>query len=1029
MYQYLDAAIVRAAAWPPNHPIPSWPDLTGEADAAASWRPWLEQALRIPGFAAALEQATPVLTRRVRDICDGREFPENAVRKAVRAVMRYLLRASGRATPFGLFAGVAPVEVAETTAVRLGTRHQAIAGPTAEWLTAVVERLEAEPALQPYLKVQAHALVIERDGHLVLEHRSSGTSGGAPAQVRIRASTPVTAAIHAARRPILLADLAGKLATAFPGVPAGVIGRLLAGLVEQRFLVTSLRPAMTTADPLGHLLAALPTEATEKVPTAAETAKQLHTIAARMARHNTAPAPDRAHTERGRLTAAMRNLAPVPGPALTVDLRLDGRAAIPRLVAEEAERAAHALTKLAARPALSVAWVTWHSRFLERYGPRALVPLLDAVDADIGLGYPAGFLGAHPASTGRTLTERDTKLLTLAQNAALRRQHEITLDETTLSDLATPFPLDARVQPTTELTVRLHATSPQALDAGDFTLAIVGVSRTAGTTVGRFLNLLGTGDRERMAKTFATAPGTNEGALIVQISAPPLYASAENVARIPHVMPTLLALGECSDHRDETGIRLEDIAVTADVDRLYLVSVSRRRPLEFVTLNAVEPTRYTHPLVRFLTEATVALSIPCVPFDWGAAAGLPFLPALRHGRTILSPERWRLRGTDLAGDAAEWTDWDASLAAWRHQVAAPSTVYVGDGDQRMRLNLAESSHRALLRAHIQRERTAVLRAEATHRGAGWAGGRVTEIVIPLASATKPAPAPRWLDGGQAVRRDHGHVPGCDGRFFVKLYGRPDHYGSILTRHLPTLLGEVGDEVRWWFLPYRDPDDHLRLRLAVPVGAAATASSAIGAWSRRLRRAGLVARVQWDTDFPETARFGGEAVIDSAEAYFAADSRAAAAQLAASAAKGGPDTAALTAASMLDLVAGLIGNSTEALTWLISHARTTTTAPARALYNQAVSLANPNHHQHLARQPGGEQIVTSWSRRREALAVYRTALERTGTADATALLPDLLHLHHTRIAGVDLEAERQCLHLARAAALSWTARARETQGTS
>lgn len=1021
MYQYLDAAILRAVAWPPGHPIPSWPDLTGEAEAAASWRPWLEQALRIPGFAAALEQATPVLARRVRDIYEGRELPENAVRKAVMAVMRYVLRASGRATPFGLFAGVAPAEVAETTAVRLSTRHRAIAGPTAEWLTAVIERLEAEPALQPHLTVQAHALVVERDGHLVLEHRSSGTSGRAPAHVRVRASTPVTSAMDAARSPILLADLAEELATEFRGVPAGVIARLLAGLVDQRFLVTSLRPPMTTTDPLGHLLAALPAET---VPAAAWAVRQLGEIADGVARHNTAPTPDIAHTERGRLTAAMRNLAPASGPTLTVDLRLEGGVRIPRPVAEEAARAASVLTKLAGRPALSAAWVTWHGRFLERYGPRALVPLLAAVDGDIGLGYPAGFLGAPTAPTGRTLTERDAKLLALAQHAALRRQHDIALDETTLSDLANPV-LNAPVQPTTELTVRVHATSRRAVDAGDFTLAIVGVSRAAGTTVGRFLNLLDTGDRERMAKTLATAPGTNEGALTVQISAPPLYASAENVARTPRVLPTLLALGECRDHGDETGIRLEDIAVTADVDRLYLVSVSRRRPLEFVTLNAVEPTRYTHPLVRFLTEATVALSIPCTPFDWGAAAELPFLPALRHGRTILSPARWRLMATDLASDDAEWTEWDESLAAWRNQVAAPSTVYVGDGDQRVRLNLAESSHRALLRAHVQREGTAVLRAEPAAGAAGWAGGRVHEIVIPMAGAGKPRPAPRWLDAGEAAGRDHGHLPGCGGRFFVKLYARPQHYGSILTRHLPALLGEVGDEVRWWFLHYRDPEDHLRLRLSVPIGAAATVTAAIGAWSQRLRRAGLVARVQWDTDFPETVRFGGVAAMDSAEAYFAADSKAAVAQIAASAAKGGPDAAALTAASMLDLATGLIGNPAEAMTWLITHTRTTTTPPARPLYSQAVTLANPNHHRQFASQPGGEQTVTSWSRRRDALAAYRTTLEQTGTADATTLLPELPHLHHTRIAGVAPEAERQCLHLARAAALSWTARARGT----
>jgi hypothetical protein len=35
----------------------------------------------------------------------------------------------------------------------------------------------------------------------------------------------------------------------------------------------------------------------------------------------------------------------------------------------------------------------------------------------------------------------------------------------------------------------------------------------------------------------------------------------------------------------------------------------------------------------------------------------------------------------------------------------------------------------------------------------------------------------------------------------------------------------------------------------------------------------------------------------------------------------------------------------------------------------------------------------------------------------------LHLHHVRMAGVSLDTERLCTRLARAAALSWTARTR------
>ncbi|GLZ16063.1 hypothetical protein Acsp04_62980 [Actinomadura sp. NBRC 104425] len=1004
--------------------------MDGQTASAASWRLWLERTLRRPGFAAALEQASPVLARRVWQICEGGPVPERAVRRAVLAVMRYLLRASGRATPFGLFAGVTPARITRESAaselsVRVGGRHRAIARVDATWLAAVVEGLEAEPALRPHLTVQANALVVEKDGHLVLEHRASGSSGGPPTNVRVASSRPVNAAMAAARDPILMRDLADTLAADFPGVPADVIDKLLADLVAQHFLVTGLRAAMTTTDPLGHLLAALDTAAAAQIAEVAGPVAQLREIADGLVRHNTASAPAAASRQRARLIAAMRDLGSAAEPALAVDLRLDWDVVLPRTVVDEVARAAAMLVRLAPRPTLSPGWVTWHGRFLERYGPRALVPVLDVVDADIGLGYPPGYLGG-PASHGDGgPTGRDQTLLALAQKAALYRQREIVLDEATVAELEAAAP-HARVQPTTELTVRVHAASAQALTNGQFTLSVVGVSRAAGTTTGRFLDLFSTGDRQRMRKAYENLPTVTQDALLVQIAAPPLYASTENVSRVPRVLPQILTLGACHG-REQDQIALEDVAVAADANRLYLVSLSKRRPLEFVTFNAVEPVNQTHPLIRFLTEVTNAMSVPCGPFDWGAAAGLPFLPAVRYGRTILSPARWLLTADDLPGVDADHHQWSRALAAWRDHVAAPAVVHLGDGDQRIPLDLSEPSHRTLLRAELERAGTVLLRAAPDDDAAEWINGHAHEIVVPLATSST-APAPLWLRDGQPVGRDRVHLPGCGGRFLLKLYSHRDRHSSILIRHLPRLLGELndclGEQGRCWFLRYRDPEDHLRLRLTVPAHRVAPAAAAIGAWSRSLRQVGVINRVQWDTDFPETARFGGGTATDAAEAYFAADSAAAVAQLAAGAAKDGPDARALTAASMLDIAIGLIGDPPEAMNWLIRHTTTASEAPPRTLYDQAVALANPNDHRHLAGQPNGDRIIGEWARRHQALAAYRAVLVRANTDHIRLLLPDLLHLHHTRMAGPDAQGERLCLHLARAAALSWTTRAKE-----
>lgn len=202
MYEYIDAAMVRAAVWRPEYRIESWPELTGPQPTPASWRAWLEQIWQIAQFSDALRVASPDLVRRIEQILGGDPVAEPDVRRAVLAVMRYLLRAVTRATPFGLFAGIAPTRIGVAPALQVGDAHCAAASVDAGWITAVIERMESLESLRPYLVVLANNLAVQRDGHLVLEHRPGSAAGGAPTHVQIRATAPARTAMDAARAPI-----------------------------------------------------------------------------------------------------------------------------------------------------------------------------------------------------------------------------------------------------------------------------------------------------------------------------------------------------------------------------------------------------------------------------------------------------------------------------------------------------------------------------------------------------------------------------------------------------------------------------------------------------------------------------------------------------------------------------------------------------------------------------------------------------------------------------------------------------------
>lgn len=305
--------------------------------------------------------------------------------------------------------------------IRTGTAHRARARADASWLASVIRELEADDQLRSRLTVIASDLLAERDGHLVISHRPGEPPGGPPERVQVRATAPVRAALDAARSPIRIPDLADTLAAGFPEATSEVITGLIARLVSAGFLITSLRAPMTAPDPLATLLAEM--EAVTSPDDAR--ASGLPAVSASLARHNAASSPAAARDERRRAAALMASIRPMAGPPLAVDLRLDWDLGVPEAVTAEAASAAGVLARLARRPALSAGWAAWHARFLDRYGPGAIVPVLDAVDDAAGLGFPAGYLGSPHAGHASPLTSRDNVLLRLAQQAVMRREQEI----------------------------------------------------------------------------------------------------------------------------------------------------------------------------------------------------------------------------------------------------------------------------------------------------------------------------------------------------------------------------------------------------------------------------------------------------------------------------------------------------------------------------------------------------------------------------------------------------------------------------
>ncbi len=987
VYQASDVLLLRAAARSLDSAFVPWPD---PADAE-ELRMWLVKVWEDPLLREAVSCASPSLALRADRIADGRGVPERQVRSAAVALARYQLRAAGRPTPFGLFAGVAGARFGGPASARFGEGHRAAARCDAAWLLSVIERCEACEPLADRLSVVFSSLAVL--------HAGKWEVPAGPDRQVIRDSPAVRAVRDASQAPVQVSMLADLLSSAFPG--SGYKGtRMLAELVRLGFLITSLRPAMTTTDALGHVTGELRAAGAHEIPETAGLLEQLEALHRDLAAHNAAE-PGHQAAMRERLGTAVTEISAEGRTPLCLDLRLDAEVTLPEPVCRELAAAASALVRLSPNPGGSPVWEDYHRRFTERFGTATLVPLLDVINPAIGLGYPAGY----PTSVLPLPAERDAgRHAHLAE--MITGESEVTLTDE-LIDAMTGSLFDPRLVPAhVEIAARVQAASTADLDAGRYILHI-SPARAAGTLTSRFSALAAGSGLEDI---YRSAPAVHDGALPVQLSVPPLFIRGQNIGRIPAYLPCLLALGEHPGGGSRP-LGPDDLAVTATLRGLHLVHRETGQVIEPQVFHPLDLEKQLPTLGRFLAHLPRAFVADYLAFDWGPFRRLPHLPAVRYRRSVLSPEQWRLTVGVLPPAHAELADWRRSLAAWRERTGCPATVQLNNGDLTLRLDLDKPLHALCLREHVDDDKPAIMTRARKPGDYGWIGGHAHEIALPLTRRGAPAPTELPERLVPVSGTGHGQLPlAADAAWeSAKLFTAPDAMDEIISGHLPALIASLGtDEV--WFIRYRNREetDHLRLRIAAGHGQAPHRAAALAAWVGDLRARRLCARFTLETYYPETGRYGE--CMRAAEAVFAADSTVAIAQLRQ---PPGIDPLALAALGMLDIAAAFSGGPEQGAQWLAGRRLPPGKAASRATARTVTTLARNGELSSFGTLPA--DLAPLWRHRAEAVAAYRKALDPD--ANFTHILESLLHIHHNRYLGIDRDREATCRRLARQAALA------------
>ena len=814
------------------------------------------------------------------------------------ALVRYFSRMCSRATPFGLFASTSLGRIGEQT-------HLAVADKTScerhtrldmDYLFALADELGKDGELRQTLHYRPNSSLYTAAGKIrYVESRVDGRARTYHL-VSVENSEYIEATLGRAATGQTIAELAAALVD--DEITSDEAEQFISQLIDNQILVSELSVPVTGTEAIHPLIEQLRRSSAnpEFVRALEQTRDELAAIDA----EGLGAKPER-------YRAIAKQLESLPAKAelprlFQVDMvRPAGEASLSQTVIDELQAGVEVLRSIFARPFESELR-RFCQEFTNRYETRE-VALVEALDDDFGIGYPAGrAAGNAPLLQGLALPAtsevqstwraRDAYLLQKLSDALMCGAMEIELEETDLKALSTKESLP--LPDAFGVICRVAAESEEAVEQGEFQVLIESSGGPSGATwLGRFchadaelhqeiINHLQAEESLKPEAIFAEIVHLPEGR-IGNILARPVLRAYE----IPY-------LGNSGAAR-ERQLPVTDLMISVQGDRVVLRSARLGKEIIPRLTSAHNWPRESSTVFRFLCDLQAQGTMPGVMWNWGALESAPFLPKVVAGRAVLSRAQWVVSKKELqricdSKDAERFN----TIQQWRAERRLPRLVVLADGDNTLPIDL-ENVLSLDSFAHIVKDRDEVKLQEL------WPLPQQLLACAAESSATKPeryaheliVPFIRRNDHQilQLVTpqaRQHSHqlvapvqrnfAPGSEW-LYAKIYCGAATADQVIREVINPLATEVlarGTADQWFFIRYADPAWHLRVRFhGQPERLREEVGPALQALLSPMIKDGRVWRLQFDTYDREIERYGGAAGIELSEQFFFADSEAAA----------------------------------------------------------------------------------------------------------------------------------------------------------
>lgn len=841
-----------------------------------SFREILRITFAEPLVAEALYLASPALSERLNEWLMGKLIAEE--NKLIQSLTKYYLRMSSRCTPYGLFAGCTSGQFGPRTNVIVdGLRRYTrldmnyVAG-LSQWLLAlpgVAEQLRYFP------NTSLHHIG-DQYRYMACQIQDKQRSYSL---LSAEAMPEIETVLNRARAGATLSLLASSLEES--GIGAEEAAGFVNELVAAQVLVSELEPTVTGDEFFKRLMAR-----TESLSGLDPIGQALHQVDELLAK------PDGSVAHYHQIQQVINeHLIPTDNQHLfQTDLYFN--TAQTDLSDRVATQLAPALTRLLtiARTQAIPDLERFKRDFYDRYEEQE-VPLLLALDSEAGIPYGdnawSGIghtplidnLSLAPSAGSPTDSGRETTwtaFLIDAFTAAMRSgSPEVRLTDEDLARLASPTATDS-FSPSLYAFGTLLAASPQAIDKGEFDFVL---NTLAGPSAANLLSRFCHGDAyltEKVRACLADEANQYPDAILAEIVHLP-EARTGNVLMRPILRPFEIPYLAAPAVEPDAQLTLDDLLISVPQGKQVVIRSRRLQRRVIPRLTSAHNFTNGLPIYKFLADVQHQEGSLHLKWHWSILHRQTYLPRVRYGNIILSRAIWNLTA-DVHQAATV-----AAFAALQERLGLnlPRYVVLCEGDNEMLLDLNHELCVSILQETLRKNRSVQLSEFLQTPDRCWltdaAGCYTNEIIFPLRSVRKAT---------TAVARAHDKLPDQAIRYSVgshwlyfKIYTGEKTADTLLASVIEPLTRqwlEEGVIDRFFFVRYRDPQPHIRLRLR---GKAPQSElfhqliiSQLHTTLEPYSQQGLVHNTVVDTYRPEIERYGKETMTDS-EHVFHVDSLA------------------------------------------------------------------------------------------------------------------------------------------------------------